>query len=136
MRISEWIIAAFFTWTTTLAVVMPLRPGMLSRILMANAAVLLVYAIIWMLRNHIRVTLLRDWVPQAIMILAYKEMGWFAPASHTFALEHEWIVWDRLLLDTLHLRAALESLGVTLPLLMELSYSFVYALPPLTMGVL
>jgi membrane-associated phospholipid phosphatase len=109
---------------------------MLERTLFANALVLVVYAFVWRMRSHTWLTYVRDWIPQAAAILAYKQMGWFAAASHTPALEHEWIVWDRLLLDTLHLRAALESVGVVLPLLLELSYSLVYALPPLTMGVL
>jgi membrane-associated phospholipid phosphatase len=70
------------------------------------------------------------------MILAYKQMGWFAPAHHMNLLEHDWIVWDRLLLDTLGGRALLESLGPVLPSILELSYSLVYTIPPLTMAIL
>jgi membrane-associated phospholipid phosphatase len=136
MRVSEWIIAAFFTWTTTLAAILPLQDGMLARILVANACVLAVYTVVWRFRASAWVTYARDWIPQAIMILAYKQMGWFAPATHTYAFEHDWIVWDRLLLDTLHMRAAIESLGAALPLIIELSYTLVYAVPPITMGVL
>jgi membrane-associated phospholipid phosphatase len=78
----------------------------------------------------------RDWVPQALMIVAYKEMGWFAPGAHTNRLEHEWIVWDRFLLDHLQGRALIEYLGPILPSLLEVSYALVYALPPVTMGVI
>lgn len=136
MRASEWIILAYAGWTTMLAAVLPLQEGMLRRILLANVCVVLVYALVWRLRSHTWVVYARDWIAQAAAILAYKQMGWFAPPTHTLALEQKWIVWDRLLLDTMHLRAALESVGVVLPLLLELSYSFVYAIPPLTMGVL
>jgi hypothetical protein len=68
--------------------------------------------------------------------VAYEQMGWFAPAAHTNHLEHEWIVWDRLLLDDLHLRAIIESLGPVVPSLLELSYALVYVVPPITMGVI
>ncbi|HYO80198.1 MAG TPA: phosphatase PAP2 family protein, partial [Bryobacteraceae bacterium] len=78
----------------------------------------------------------RDWIPQALMIVAYKQMGWFAPATHANRLEHEWIVWDRWLLDDLHLRAIIELFGPVVPSLLELSYALVYAVPPITMGVI
>jgi membrane-associated phospholipid phosphatase len=136
MRVSEWIIATFFTWTSVLALTLPISTAMRVRTLAANGIVLLAYILLFRLRDRLWVDYLRDWVPQALMILAYKQTGWFAPAKHTNALEHQWIVWDRLLLDTLHGRALIESLGVALPALLELSYSFVYAVPPLTMGVL
>jgi membrane-associated phospholipid phosphatase len=136
MRVSEWIIATFFTWTSVLALTLPISTAMRVRTLLANAIVLLVYLVLFRLRDRLWVDYLRDWVPQALMILAYKQTGWFAPAKHTNALEHQWIVSDRLLLDTLHGRALIESLGAALPALLELSYSFVYAVPPLTMGVL
>ncbi len=45
-------------------------------------------------------------------------------------------MWDRLLLDTLGGRSLIESSGVILPALLELSYSLVYAVPPITMSVL
>jgi membrane-associated phospholipid phosphatase len=136
MRISEWIVLAFAGWTTLLVAILPLRDGMSRRVLLANACVLLVYALVWRLRSHTWVVYARDWMPQAAAILAYKQMGWFAPATHTAAFEQNWIGWDRLLLDTFHLRAALESAGWVLPLLLELSYGLVYAIAPLTMGVL
>jgi membrane-associated phospholipid phosphatase len=136
MRVSEWIIATFFTWTSVLALTLSISTAMRVRTLLANAMVLLVYLVLSRLRDRLWVDYLRDWVPQALMILAYKETGWFAPAKHTNALEHQWIIWDRLLLDTLHGRALVESVGAALPSLLELSYSFVYAVPPLTMGVL
>ncbi|HET8549393.1 MAG TPA: phosphatase PAP2 family protein [Bryobacteraceae bacterium] len=136
MRTSEWIIAFFFTWTSVLALTLPISGAMRARALVANAVVLIVYILLLRLRSRVWVDYARDWVPQALMILAYKQTGWFAPAKHTNAFEHQWIVWDRLLLDTLHGRALIESAGAALPTLLELSYSFVYAVPPLTMAVL
>jgi membrane-associated phospholipid phosphatase len=136
MRVSEWIVAAFFTWTSVLAVTLPISAAMRARTLLANSLVLLVYLLLFRVQKYEWGQILRDWVPQALMILAYKQMGWFAPSQHTNLLEHDWIVWDRLILDTLGGRAALESLGPVLPILLELSYSLVYAVPPVTMGIL
>jgi membrane-associated phospholipid phosphatase len=136
MRVSEWVAAAFFSWTTVLALVLPISSHMRLRTLLANGVVLLAYLVIFRAPARRWAEIARDWVPQALMILAYKQMGWFAPSAHTNALEHEWIVWDRLLLDTLHGRALIEALGPVIPSVLEVSYLFVYALPPLTMGLL
>jgi membrane-associated phospholipid phosphatase len=70
------------------------------------------------------------------MLLAYREMGWFAPAMHTYRFENAWVVWDRWLLDDLGLRAAVESLGPVLPSLLEISYSLVYTIPAFSLAVL
>lgn len=136
MRVSELVVASFFTFTTTLALTMPLQEGMLTRILLTNGMVLLAYVGVWLLHTRSWMNYARDWIPQALMILAYKEMGWFAIKGYRPAIEHEWIVWDRLLLDTLHARAAIEAFGVLLPSILELSYTLVYALPSLTIGIL
>lgn len=136
MRISEWVIGAFFTWTAILAAFLPISPAMQARSLFASAGVLLIYLILLQWRRRIWADYLRDWVPQALMILAYWQMGWFAPSAHSYRFEHEWIVWDRLLLDDFHLRTAIEVLGPVLPSLLEISYSLVYAVPPFTMVLL
>ena len=136
MRVSECVIAAFFAWTSVLAVTLSITSAMRIRALLANLIVLLIYILLLRLQQRRWVEYARDWVPQALMILAYKQMGWFAPAQHTNTFEHEWIVWDRLLLDTLGGRRLIESFGVILPALLELSYALVYALPPITVAVL
>src|SRR5688500_536162 len=99
MRVSEWIVAAFFAWTTALAAVVPVSGHMRARVLLAHSLILLIYALLARFRRHPWTETARDWIPQALMILAYKEMGWFAPSTHAHRLEHQWIVWDRLLLD-------------------------------------
>jgi membrane-associated phospholipid phosphatase len=136
MRVSEWVLAAFFSWTTVLVAIVPISGHMRARILLANAIIAFVYLLLSQMRGRPWVDTARDWIPQALMIVAYKQMGWFAPATHTNHLEHEWIVWDRLLLDDLHLRAIIESLGPVMPSVLELSYALVYAVPPITMGVI
>lgn len=136
MRVSEWVLVAFFSWTSALAVSLPISGAMRARVLLSNLAVLLAYVILFQFRGRRWMEYTRDWAPQATMILAYRQMNWFAPPFHTNAFEHNWIVWDRILLDNLGMRAAIESLGAVIPFVLELSYLLVYALPPLTMGVL
>jgi membrane-associated phospholipid phosphatase len=135
MRVSEWIVLVFFAWTTALAVALPISGAMRARVLVTNFLVWVLYGFLVRVPRQPWVEIARDWVPQALMILAYKQMGWFAPATHTNQLEHQWIVWDRLLLDELGGRAFIESAGPVLPFLLELSYALVYAIPPITMGI-
>lgn len=136
MRTSEWIVLAFFSYTSILALVLPMQDGMQTRTLVANLLVLLTYLLLFRLRRQEWAHFVRDWVPQALVILGYKQMGWFAPTAHTYQFEHQWVIWDRILLNDWHLRAVIESLGPLLPSVLELSYVLVYALPPFTMGVM
>ncbi|MBI4908813.1 MAG: phosphatase PAP2 family protein [Acidobacteria bacterium] len=136
VRASEYVIAAFFLFTSLLGAVLPLAFEMRLRLWCAALIVTLLYALLLRYSNRVWVDYLRDWVPQALMILAYRQMNWFAPETHTFQLEQQWIQLDRWFLDTLHVRAIVESFGVLLPSMLELSYSLVYAIPPLTMLLL
>jgi membrane-associated phospholipid phosphatase len=136
MRVSEWVIAIFFAWTTILALFLPIPDHMRIRTLAANAAVLLIYAALLRTPRHEWLEMVRDWFPQALMILAYKQMGWFAPQTHTNILEHQWIVWDRELLDGMQGRAMIEFLGPIVPAILEFCYALVYAVPPITMLVI
>jgi membrane-associated phospholipid phosphatase len=135
VRVSEQVVAAFFCWTALLSLVLPISAHMRARVLLANAGVVLVYLFLKRMREHHWAQTARDWVPQALMILAYKEMGWFAPATHTNRFEHQWIVWDRILLDQMHGRALIEATGYILPAILEFTYTLVYAVPPITMAV-
>lgn len=135
IRASEWVVLAFFTWTSFLAVILPLDSEVRVRTLIANSLVFAMYLALSRVQHFGWTRFARDWIPQGLIILAYKEMGWFAPRTHTYKFEHSWVVWDRMILNDWHARAAIESLGVVLPSLLELSYVLVYALPPVTMGI-
>ena len=115
MRVSEWVIAIFFAWTTALAFGATHFGPYAGSHAVVNTGIVIAYLFLYRMRRYEWARTARDWVPQALMIVAYKEMGWFAPASHTNRLEHEWIVWDRLLLDDLHGRALIEYFGPILP---------------------
>jgi membrane-associated phospholipid phosphatase len=70
---------------------------------------------------------LRDWLPLAYTLVAYREMDLFRLTAHAHSLERSWIVWDRWALDQLHVRSAIETLGWPLPFYLELCYLLVYA---------
>src|SRR5262245_27094637 len=107
MRASEYVVSAYFTWTSLLALTLSISTFNRVRALLANLLVLLVYLVLLRLHQAEWVRIARDWIPQGLIVLAYKEMGWFAPASHTNRLEQGWIVWDRLLLDQWQGRACI-----------------------------
>ncbi len=139
LRRSEWALIAFFLYTTVLAAVLPLRPPIPTVTIAMNAAVITGITILaWAvsLRGGQFVVVLRDWYPLPMILLAYREMGWFAPREHTYALEQAWVVWDRALLGRWGLRAMIESLGPVLPSVLEIAYSLVYAVPVFGVAIL
>jgi hypothetical protein len=81
-------------------------------------------------------SVIRDWYPAPLMLLAYREMGWFAPSHHSYTLEREWVVWDRALLNDWGIKAGIEALGPVLPALLEISYTLVYTIPMFSVAML
>jgi membrane-associated phospholipid phosphatase len=136
IRTSEWVVFFFFGWTSILAATLSLSAEIRIRTLVSNALVFVAYFALLRFGQYRWAFISRDWFPQALLVLVYKEMGWFAPSSHTHEFENSWIVWDRMLLNDWHGRAIIESLGPILPSLLELSYVLVYAVPPVTMGII
>jgi len=139
LRRSEWVIIVYFTYTAILPFFLEVRPPVRRITVAVNAAVILglllaVYA--YQLRNNRLFSYVRDWYPAPLMILAYREMGWFAPPYHTYQLEQSWVVWDRMLLNQWGLKALIELSGPVLPGLLELSYSLVYTMAPFAMAML
>ena len=78
----------------------------------------------------------RDFLPYPLGLLCYREAGWIATVTHFHDLEHKWIVWDRLVLDTWHARATIEFFGPVIPSLLEAAYLSVYIIGPVGIGVL
>jgi membrane-associated phospholipid phosphatase len=136
VRLSEWILAAYFAYITTLSLILPVQSGIRTRTVLVNGLVLCLYTLLLRLRSNIAIEHLRNWIPLALMLLAYKEVGWLAPALHDHRLEGYWIVWDRTLLRGWRLRSAIESAGTLFPFVLETCYLLVYALPAFSMGIL
>ncbi len=136
LRSPEIVFIVYFLYVAAAAVFHPVE-GLLPRVAIVN--LLIVGGYVGLARGpgsrRPLVTALRDWMPLGLIILAYKEMGWFAPASHTNELEAGWIVWDRVLLDDWGFRAAVESLGAFGPSILEISYALVYAVGSFSVAV-
>lgn len=139
MRRSEWLLIAYFAYAGVLAQFLPVRPPVPVITLALNLTIIAGFALVAYadsLRRGRFLSILRDWYPAPLMLLAYREMGWFAPARHSYELENVWVAWDRALLNTWGLKPALELLGPVLPSVLEISYSLVYTIPSFALAML
>jgi membrane-associated phospholipid phosphatase len=139
LRRSEWALVVYFCYTSVLALVLPLRSPLPAVTIGVNAAVISGFLILawgWQFRKREPWDIARDWYPVSLMLLAYREMGWFAPPAHSVALESAWESWDKVLLNEWHLRAAVECLGPVLPSWLEASYLLVYTVPSFCLAML
>jgi membrane-associated phospholipid phosphatase len=137
VRSAEWIIFAFLLYAPAATFFVPTTAGLRTRLASLNLVVILSYASLVCL-NSTKPRLLeviRDWLPLGMVLLAYREMGWFAVPHQAALLESRWIVWDRLVLGHGG-RAIIESLGPVVPSVLEIAYALVYALPPFALAVL
>jgi membrane-associated phospholipid phosphatase len=129
LRQTDRIFAGYFLYTGILAVFLRVPAEMRARVLVSNViAAVFYYALLHLPWERPR-EYARDWLPMALLVLAYRQMGWFAPASHDHRLEQSWIVWDDFLFGTLRFREWIEATGYLLPGALEASYLLVYAVP-------
>jgi membrane-associated phospholipid phosphatase len=126
----ERLLLAYFVYVAALASWLLPR----QQVLKTWALVACVAAAIALLRRA--KPLVRDLMPLAFTLAAYREMNWFTPAVQDHHLERSWILWDRWLLDQHRLRAAIELAGPWIPGLLELCYLLVYAVAPVSIVLL
>src|SRR5215471_18543334 len=112
MRASEWLLIGYFSYTAALALRLPLRPPVPTVMVGLNLVILAGYALLAYVDSRRRRRLLgviRDWFP--LLLLAYREIGWFAQPHQRFTLERLWVGWDRILLYRLGLKSLVEGFG-------------------------
>lgn len=136
-RSSEWICLAYFAYTAVVAALRPVDAWVRWEVWAADLAV---WAALWFLASsraakNQTLRVLRDWFPLALILLAYRQMGWMALPHENRNFENRWIGLDRALLHEWGLKRAIESLGPLLPNLLELSYLLVYVMPVLAVAV-
>jgi membrane-associated phospholipid phosphatase len=137
MRRTELLLLGYFGYTSVLAIL--LSPRSRDALLVANLTIFAGYALIFYAARRTRwpwLDVARDWLPLALALTAFRQVGWFAPERHTYELEHVWIVWDRVLLRDWGMRAAIESLGAFLPALLEIAYLSVYVIGVFSVAML
>jgi membrane-associated phospholipid phosphatase len=124
MRPHETLLVVYFAYVAAIGFWLPVASDIRVWTLAGNAA--LVGFLAWLSRfGNLWV---RDWIALPLMLLGYKEMGWFATPHADTRLEEAWIVWDRALLNEWHGRAIIESLGPVFPSILELAYPLVYTI--------
>ena len=139
LRRAESTLVVYFAYAMVLAQVLPVRPPIPALTLGVNLALtggIFLAAYAYSLRRSRLLGVIRDWYPAVVLLLAYREMGWMAPAGHTYALERTWVVWDKFFLNQLGIKAAIESAGPLFPGLLEISYTLVYSMPFVGLAVL
>jgi membrane-associated phospholipid phosphatase len=138
VRKSEWVILSFLVYAVALACLLPVPPSTRHLVALVNVTILAAYPALIVAdraRSTIAFAVARDAVSLALVVLAYREMGWFALPHPDHALEQSWVTWDRLALRG-GMRAAIESLGPVIPSILEIAYALVYALAPFAIAIL
>lgn len=123
-RRSELVILGYFAYATAVAFALPVSAAIRQQTVAVNLA--LAVAMLVLIRWDFSYA--RDWFALATMLLAYREMGWFALPHANTRIEESWVVWDRVVLNDMGGRALIESLGPVLPFVLELSYLLVYTI--------
>ncbi len=138
VRRSEWVILAFLIYAPFLASLLPAAPSVTYRLCLLNPLIILSYLLLIYFDSRtprLALSVIRDWLALGLVLLAYREMGWFALPHATAALESHWVTWDRLVLRG-GAKAAIEAFGPVLPSILEIAYALVYTLAPFSVAIL
>lgn len=139
LRLSEWALIFFFTYIAFVSLLFPLGATRKCMTFGIAIGVSLTAAGLALGERRSRgqgFSMVRDWMPIALTLVAYREMNWFAAAHGTHMLEHAWVVWDRWLLHERGVQTLVESAGWLGPGFLELCYLLVYAVGPFAVGIL
>jgi membrane-associated phospholipid phosphatase len=138
-RTSEWVLIGFFAYVLVISHWFPQRPYLKHQPFWALAAVsCLLFFVVRAQREPITrtVSIIRDWLPIPLALVAFREMELFLPLRFDHHLETSWIRWDIMLLCQWHLQRAIESLGPVIPFYLELCYFLVYGVSAYCIGVM
>ncbi|MCC6366517.1 MAG: phosphatase PAP2 family protein [Bryobacterales bacterium] len=134
-RPSEWVVLLYFTYAGALAVTFPLQPG---QRFVALAAPVLLFALgvagSWSSRRW--TSIVRDWLPTALVLGAYWQLDWYQSPHQMVGLEKIFLRFDETILNQAGLHKAIESMGAVIPSLLEIAYTLLYAIPPLCIAAL
>jgi membrane-associated phospholipid phosphatase len=138
LRSSEWLIVIYFGYVAAIAPRFPLQQQIVWRPFLAEVLVcgLFLALAYGESREHAELfSMLRDWIPVALILLAYREMDWFSSMQRAVDLELRWVQWDRTVLYQWGLQHTLEAPGAAGPMFLELCYALVYAVAPFLVAV-
>lgn len=133
-RAGEKVVICFFSYTALLSLhFCPSLPGKMLAALLP--LLLLLLAGIETRFGSRSTSIARDWVIPVAVLAGYWQMGLFG-GHHSTAWQDRFLAADHFLLYGVGLRALIESCGPLLPWLLELSYSLLYAIPGICIGIL
>jgi membrane-associated phospholipid phosphatase len=139
LRGSEWVVIAFLAYITVIAPFFPDRPHLGYQPI---ALLLVVFGLLAVLAKAEQtgpayvISIVRDWLPLALTLIAFREMEFFLPPHFEHRYEAVWIRQDHLFLINWHARAIIESLGKLIPYYLELCYLLVYAVAQFCVALL
>ena len=132
VRASDWLLIGYFVYVAFLSPVH--TPAIVAAVLVLGLLVVLANR---EARASAEVfSVVHDWVPLGLVLVAYREMDWFTPAVRDHHLELDWVRWDRWLLYSGGMQRAIESLGAMLAGYLEFCYLLVYAVGPFAVAVM
>ncbi len=129
LRNSEWVLIGFFAYIAALIPFFRDRPRLGFQplvILLLVSALLATLAWLESGRYATIISLVRDWVPMALTLGAFREMELFVPMHYNAHYENAWMAWDQVVLQQWGLKRVIESLGPVIPTYLELCYLLVY----------
>ncbi|MBI4877638.1 MAG: phosphatase PAP2 family protein [Acidobacteria bacterium] len=132
LRPSEWLLVVYFGYAAVFSGEL-LPPG---GFVLAGVAAAAVLSRAESQACSRLLSVVRDWLPAPLVLVAYWAVDWFPRPAYSRNFEPSWIGLDRLLLHGWGAKAAIESLGPVLPSLLELCYSLLYAVTPVSIGIL
>lgn len=131
---AERVAFAFFVWLAILGMFRPL--GFFARVVVIAIPItlgMLSRLSVHPIRTQTRI--IREWASFGLILSGYWTVGLFA--SNTLNLwQNTWLGWDRILLETLGLRRAIEACGALIPFFLESAYLLLYTVPFVSLGVL
>ncbi len=139
LRRSEWLILAFFVYTSALVPFFSGRPHLKWRPLIFLGVALVISGALAAGQQYISqraFSMARDLMPIALTLLAFQEMDLFRPVHFNRLFEAVWMAQDIRLLREWRLDHAIEKLGLLIPFYLETCYLLVYGVAAFCVGLL
>ena len=134
LRRSEWVLVGYFLYVAILGL-------WRARVFFqpSSLALIVPLALVLVARadsesKHRGWSIVRDWIPALLLLPAYWSIDAVATPHGDWEFENKLVGWDRRLLNDWDLRATIERFGAVIPAIVELAYSLLYAILPLTIA--
>jgi membrane-associated phospholipid phosphatase len=139
LRTAEAIVLGYLTYATIASFELPMPARQRLTITALNiltAAVTLLLARVTQQKPRGFFPAVRDWLPTALILVAYRESGMFFTPDPAHRLDHVFVRLDSFLLRNEWVLAILTGLAPWPQYYLELAYLFCYPLVPLGLGCL